>query len=472
MLLFLKILVLLWLINFAPPVLAHFLENKWDAPLDGGRTFLDGKPLLGSHKTQRGVFAGIMTGLVAGLALGFPWWVGLLTGLLSMVGDCSSSFLKRRWGFESGKIVPGLDQGVESLLPFLVLAPHYSLRGWEVLLLIAVFSMVAYIGSWFLKEILLMKPYETYQRRLHPKTRLREIRSCRITSKTLHNLVNFEDAIYYHLFMKSVFRVMGLYEKGKRNALQLRKSHLTYHFPDLPAAFEDYTILFLSDLHLDGLEGLTERLQALVKDCPVDLCIIGGDFRMETHGPFAEALKHLQRVIPDIRARDGILGVLGNHDCLEIVPPLESSGLRFLVNESMQIHRKGESIWIVGVDDPHYYKCHDLEAAFSEVPAEAFSIFVAHSNEVYDEASSHGPRLYLCGHTHAGQIQLPPFGPIFTHSHAPRKLCLGTWRHNGMVGYTTSGVGVSGIPVRFSSRGEIACITLKGNNGSVPETAE
>jgi uncharacterized protein len=470
MLLFLRTLLLLWLINFAPPFLAHLLEDKWNTPLDLGRRFKDGKPLLGPHKTLRGVLGAIVTGMVMGLLLGFPWWLGFLTGLLSMVGDCASSFIKRRWGWESGKIVPGLDQVFESLLPFAVLAPYYSLDGWKVLFLVVVFSAGAYVGSWFFKNMLLRKPYESYGRRVRTRTRLREIRACQVTSKPLHQLLNFEDAIYYHFIMKTAFRLMGLYEKGKQNALDVQHSSLTFHFRDLPPSFEDFTILFLSDLHLDGLDGLTERLQALVTDLPlVDLCILGGDFRMETHGPFAEALDHLQRLLPHIRARHGILGVLGNHDCLEIVPELEKLGTKFLINESVEIDRNGDKIWIVGVDDPHYYKSHDVRAAFEDVPPLAFTIFVAHSNEIYREASEYDPRLYLCGHTHAGQIQIPPFGPIFTHSHAPRKLCRGTWRHENMTGYTSCGVGVSGIPVRFSSQGEIVTITLKGNHACLSQ---
>ena len=93
-----------------------------------------------------------------------------------------------------------------------------------------------------------------------------------------------------------------------------------------------------------------------------------------------------------------------------------------LLNDAKAIESNGEKIWIVGVDDPHYFKCHDLDAAFAEVPQGAFSIFVAHSNEIYREAAAYHPQLYLCGHTHGGQIQVPLLGAVFTHSKAPRSL--------------------------------------------------
>ena len=328
MLLFCKILSLLWLINFTPPLLAHFLEDKWNHPLDFGRCFTDGKPWLGSHKTHRGVLGGMATGLLIGMLFGFPWWVGFLAGFLSMTGDILSSFMKRRWGFESGEVVAGLDQVFEGLFPFLVLGPYHALGPGEMLVLLAIFSTGAYFGSVFFKEILSAKPYETYPRHLSHRVRLREFRSCQVTSNPLHHFLNFEDAIYYHIFMKTVFRALGIYERGKQNALQLERSDVTFTFPDLPPAFDDYTILFLSDLHLDGLEGLTEKLQSILAGISVDLCIMGGDMRMQTYGPFDKALSHLNRLIPHIRAKDGILGVLGNHDCTEIMTPLEKIGIQ------------------------------------------------------------------------------------------------------------------------------------------------
>lgn len=182
---------------------------------------------------------------------------------------------------------------------------------------------------------------------------------------------------------------------------------------------------------------------------------------METHGPFAPAFHEIGKVIPGISARDGIYGILGNHDCTEMIEPLKDLGIKFLVNDAEAISRNGDQLWLVGVDDPHYFMCDDLNQAFEDVPAGAFAILAAHSNEIYREAAAYHPRLYLCGHSHAGQIQFPFVGPLFTHSRAPRRFCEGKWTYGGMEGYTTSGVGVSGVPVRFGCRGEVTVITLK-----------
>ena len=107
----------------------------------------------------------------------------------------------------------------------------------------------------------------------------------------------------------------------------------------------------------------------------------------------------------------------------------------------------------------------DLAQAFEGVPREAFVIFLAHSPEVYTEAAAKGADIYLCGHTHGGQIRLPGIGAVFTHSRAPRRISAGAWTHDGMLGYTSVGVGVSGIPVRFGTRGEVLRLTLRRDSG-------
>ncbi|MBN2336858.1 CDP-2,3-bis-(O-geranylgeranyl)-sn-glycerol synthase [Candidatus Bathyarchaeota archaeon] len=79
------------------------------APLDGGRTWLDGKPFLGSHKTVKGTFFGVAVGLIVGLLQG-----NLLGGALQSVGaitgDIVASFFKRRWNLHPGESMPLVDQ--------------------------------------------------------------------------------------------------------------------------------------------------------------------------------------------------------------------------------------------------------------------------------------------------------------------------------------------------------------------------
>jgi len=83
-------------------------------PIDGGRTFLDGRPIFGSHKTLRGFFSGLVVGTLVGFVEGALFQYNVLLGFaLSMgalVGDLVGSFLKRRLDLPPGSILPVVDQ--------------------------------------------------------------------------------------------------------------------------------------------------------------------------------------------------------------------------------------------------------------------------------------------------------------------------------------------------------------------------
>ncbi len=225
--------------------------------------------------------------------------------------------------------------------------------------------------------------------------------------------------------------------------------------------FNNTTILFISDLHLDCMDGLAQKAQDIVKVLKPDLCILGGDYRTESWGSYSKALSHLKNLLDHIQTKHGTYAVLGNHDCLEMISPLKEKDVRFLVNDIKSIENDGDRIWIAGVDDPYYFKGHDLAETFDPIPDKDFTIFVAHTPEIYKETAAYFPQLYLCGHTHAGQVQLPYFGPVITHCNVPKKMVYGKWSYKGMHGYTSAGIGTSGIPVRFGCHGEVVLITLK-----------
>jgi hypothetical protein len=217
----------------------------------------------------------------------------------------------------------------------------------------------------------------------------------------------------------------------------------------------------MSDLHIDGIEALSDRLIALVRRLEVDLCLLGGDYRMLMYGSFLDANKKLQELVTHIHARDGIYGILGNHDCIEIAPELEDSGIYMLINDSESIERGGAILYLAGVDDVHYYKCHSLPDASKDIPKNGFSILLSHSPEIVKEMGAHTFDLCLCGHTHGGQVCLPGIGAIFTHARVPREFASGFWQYKGMTGYTTNGAGSSGVPVRFFCPPEMVLLTLR-----------
>jgi uncharacterized protein len=458
-------------VNLLPPLASLIWRDRFDRPLDGDRLWFDGRPVFGRHKTIRGFLVSILGGLAVSPLLNLTWWAAGIGALLAMTGDLLSSFVKRRFSQRSGKNVVILDQIFEALFPAYFLCSYMDLALWQLLAVLGCFIPFALLGAALWSFITYRPSPKNYPRLIRSTVRFRAWRSCHIPLARWQVLFNLTSFLSYRILYTWVFTLTGLREKGMRNALEMKVVEQTFRFSDLPEAFDGFRILLLTDLHLDGLKGLTNRIVHHIRNIEVDLCLIGGDIRMETYGPMAPCLRHLRCLLPHVQSRYGILGVLGNHDCIEMSPDFEETGLIMLINEAWDIRRNGAKIWIVGVDDPHYYKVHDVRQALRNVPADDFKIFLAHSPEAYKDAADFQVQLYLCGHTHGGQICLPGRGPIFTNSRAPRFTAAGRWRYRNMTGYTSRGVGASGVPLRFNCPGEISLITLRMGSDSADEQA-
>lgn len=255
-------------------------------------------------------------------------------------------------------------------------------------------------------------------------------------------------------------RLSGLYERGVRNALTLDLTEIELGFTGLPPAFDGYRILHLADLHIDALPGLAERVVALVDGVEVDLCVLTGDYRFRVGGGHEAILEPMRAVIEAVRARDGKVATLGNHDSVAMVRPFEAMGLNVLVNQILTLERGGDRLHVVGVDDVHTFRTRAAVQAIETVP-EGFLLALVHSPEFVELAAEAGVSLYLTGHTHGGQVCLPGGWPIVTSSKAGRALAVGLWRRGEMLGYTSRGIGVSSLPVRFNCRGEATVITLR-----------
>jgi uncharacterized protein len=451
---------LLW-VNGIPPIVSLFVGDRYGKAVDWGIPWFDGQPLFGSHKTIRGVAAATVLGLTVFPLLGVTWWVAGIAAFLAMTGDLLSSFIKRRSTFYSGKEIVVLDQIFEALFPLLFLNRYLLLDLKQNFLILFLFITTSYCSSRLWLHITGRPLPKKYPRVVSSSVRFREWRACHEPLARWQTWFNLTSFLSDQVFLTWFFKMTGLYAKGEKNALDIRVEEITFFFSELPESFEGFRILFLVDLHLDGLEGLDQKIAGIVRDVNVDLCCIGGDIRMKTYGRSSASIKKLKDLMRCVHARCGTLGVLGNHDCIEMLPDLEDAGIVMLVNDSWPIDRDGARIWILGVDDPHYYRLHDAREAAQQVAEEEFSVFLAHSPEAFEDAAGVKANLYLCGHTHGGQVCLVPGVPIVTNSRAPRFTAVGDWQYENMQGYTSRGAGPSSIPVRFNCPGEVSLVTLR-----------
>jgi len=263
--------------------------------------------------------------------------------------------------------------------------------------------------------------------------------------------------------IRLILQGLGLYRRALANARELRLRVVELSFATLPAAFDGYTLLHLSDPHVGTIEGLLERATALVAEHPVDLAILTGDVQTYGRPPAAEATRRLQPLLAAVRSRDGIVAVLGNHDSHDLPEALERLGVRVLINEHAVIARGADRIHLTGTDDVRYFFTPDAVQALEAAPA-GFAIALVHSPELADVAARAGYALYLTGHTHGGQIALPGGRPLLTAIRKFRRLAAGLWRVGGMQGYTSSGIGTGPVTARFNCPPEITLIHLRRRN--------
>jgi len=263
----------------------------------------------------------------------------------------------------------------------------------------------------------------------------------------------------YHAF-HTLLRLTGLYGVGVRNAHATRFREIEFAFADLPPAFDGYTILHLTDIHVGQPPGLLDTVTKEFAKLKPDLVVMTGDYQT---GGTPNALitgREIQRLITAIDSTDGCLAIMGNHDRSDLVPVLEDLGIRMLINESAEVRRAGDSLQFVGVDDVHSFFTSDAPACLDKY-RDGFRIALVHSVDLASQAANAGYRLYLSGHSHGGQVCLPGGRPLITSLDSHRHLAAGQWQLQNMLGYTNRGLGAQFPPVRFNCPGEAVMIRLK-----------
>jgi len=229
----------------------------------------------------------------------------------------------------------------------------------------------------------------------------------------------------------------------------------------LPAKFDGFTIVQLSDIHVDmqtpvwWLNGIVERANALKPD----LIVITGDILD------ADLFKNMEYVnaFKALAAKHGVIATTGNHEFYVGIDKFTNltsyCGMKTLRGESVTI---AGNIVVVGIDDTEVKRFgetgRNLQKALSG-PAydkQKLVILLSHRPDIFDEAAADGINLTLSGHTHWGQI--PP-ADIFVKLF--QKYSIGYNKKNGSAIYTTSGTGTWGPPMRLFSRNEIVKIVLK-----------
>lgn len=210
-------------------------------------------------------------------------------------------------------------------------------------------------------------------------------------------------------------------------------------------------LLHLSDLHLERETKRERQLNTLIEQLKPDLIVFSGDFVNLSYSWDEQAEADIRRVIGAWRAPLGVFCVPGTPvveplpRVLEFVQGLHN--LTLLTNRWATIETPCGSLNILG-----HVTTHDLPTdrrALSEqmklAPQAGARLLLTHSPDIAPEAAEGGFDLYLCGHTHGGQIRLPLIGALLSSSHFGNRFVMGRYQLGQMTLYTTRGIGMEGL---------------------------
>jgi len=260
-------------------------------------------------------------------------------------------------------------------------------------------------------------------------------------------------------FIRLCLRSVRLWRRARRNAFDIRIVEHELPLPGLDAALDGFTLLHLTDLHIDFDDACLPALIESVRHLRYDACVMTGDFRAKTYGPIDATIECLGALRGHLR--EPIYAVLGNHDSIRMVAPLQSIGVRVLMNESVELRRGGAGVTLAGIDDAHHFHLDDVDAAARGRRPNAPAILLSHTPEAYRDAERTGFDAMLCGHTHGGQICLPGGVPLTLDARIPRRFGRGRWHYGRMLGYTSAGTGTSIVTARLNCPAEITLHRLR-----------
>ena len=243
----------------------------------------------------------------------------------------------------------------------------------------------------------------------------------------------------------------------------LKLSTYTVSSENLPKSFDGYRIAHISDLHNAEFGSENEKLLKLLRESAPDIIVFTGDIIDSRHTDIEVTLNFAEeaaKIAP-------CYYVTGNHEAAlayDVYQKLENGlidiGVNVLHGAEAVIEKDGESISIIGIDDPLVAEHPQDISGISSF--EGFKVLLTHRPEYFDNYASFGVDLVLSGHTHGGQIRIPFIGSLFAPGQGLfPEYDAGMFTKNGTDMIISQGIGNSSVPVRFNCRPELVLVELE-----------
>ena len=240
----------------------------------------------------------------------------------------------------------------------------------------------------------------------------------------------------------------------------------------LPEAFDGYRIAHISDLHNAEMGNKNENLILMLKEAQPDIIAITGDIIDSRNTNIEIALQFSEEAIKIAPC----YYVTGNHEARifeydELKKGLTELGVVVLEDECLEIKQFGETITLLGVDDPNFqtdYLFGDsasvMRNKLQELTDEkdTYMVLLSHRPELFDVYTENKVDLVLSGHAHGGQFRFPFVGGLVAPNQGLfPKYDAGLYTDENTNMIVSRGIGNSILPFRFNNRPEVILIELK-----------
>ena len=249
----------------------------------------------------------------------------------------------------------------------------------------------------------------------------------------------------------------------------------------------ELTIAVLSDLHVVAPWTSLRDVERFVEDTNAmapDIVVLAGDYLTGKSMPGRVAnASEIAAVLDALRARHGVIAILGNHDWFDcelaessdfqrssVVEAFERSSISLLRNGSAKLSPGGHDLWLVGFDSQRPVRIdwnrglHRPEEAYAGVPEGVATILLAHEPEYFGRGDGRAG-LQISGHTHGGQLNLFGWRPL-VRLHSDMGYAYGHYRDGDRSLIVSGGLGFSGGPRRIGQAPEITVVRVRGGRNA------